>query len=204
MLHSKICHVSNERTRRPRISKTVSPEHPLEGSDGSHHQALKEHGQSRFPSGKTAIEETNSGNDQPNYKSTEYEVRVMVFQANVLGININLERISSTGNGFVECGLPDVSGLLDVKTAKGKFLLRSSWYAKFCNFLNTRTAVQKYLGKATCCTLGGVILMYLVPTSMWAASFVLHRCQRFLINFPSFFRKAKLLGKIRNNLEVTT
>jgi hypothetical protein len=89
MLHSKICHVSNERSRCSRISKTVSPEHPLEGSDGSHHQALKEHSQSGFPSSKTAIEETNSGDDQPNYETTEYEVRVMVFQANVLGININ-------------------------------------------------------------------------------------------------------------------
>jgi hypothetical protein len=49
--------------------------------------------------------------------------------------------------------------------------------------------------------------MYLIPTAMWAASFVLPRCQRFLINsrrFPSFFRKAKLLGKIHNNLEVAT
>jgi hypothetical protein len=89
MFHSKICHISNERTRSSRISKTVSPEHPLESSDGSHHQALKEHSQSRFPSSKTAIEEPNSRNDQPDYKATEDEVRVMVFQANVLGININ-------------------------------------------------------------------------------------------------------------------
>ena len=89
MLHSKICHVSNERSRCSRISKTVSPEHPLEGSDGSHHQTLKEHSQSRFPSSETAIEEANSGNDQPDYKATECEVRVMVFKSNVLGININ-------------------------------------------------------------------------------------------------------------------
>jgi hypothetical protein len=89
MLHSKICHVSNERSRCSRISKTVSPEHPLEGSDSSHHQALKEHSQSRFPSSETAIEEANSGNDQPDYKATECEVRVMVFKSNVLGININ-------------------------------------------------------------------------------------------------------------------
>jgi hypothetical protein len=89
MLHSKICHVSNERSRCSRISKTVSPEHPLEGSDGSHHQALKEHSQSRFPSSKTAVEEPNSRNDQPDYKATEYKVCIMVFKTNVLGININ-------------------------------------------------------------------------------------------------------------------
>jgi hypothetical protein len=72
ILHPEIGHIANEGTSRPRVSKTIAPEHPLESSHCSYHQTLKQKSQSGLSSRETAIEKSDAGNDQPHDEAAKY------------------------------------------------------------------------------------------------------------------------------------
>jgi hypothetical protein len=102
ILHSKIRQIPDKRASRPRVSKTVPPKHPLKGGDSRYHQTLEQKRESGFAPREAAIEKPNARDNQPDDESTENEVCVMVLEADILGIDIHEERVSTFRLGRVE------------------------------------------------------------------------------------------------------
>jgi hypothetical protein len=66
----------------------------LESSHCSYHQTLKQKSQSGLSSRETAIEKSDAGNDQPHDEAAKDQIRVMVFEPDILCIDIDKKRIS--------------------------------------------------------------------------------------------------------------
>jgi hypothetical protein len=60
---------------------------------------LEEERESGFPTCQTAVEETDARDDEPDYETTENEVSVVVFEADVLGVYVDEEGIAAIGDG---------------------------------------------------------------------------------------------------------
>jgi hypothetical protein len=61
----------------------------LKCRDGSYHERLEEQRECGFPTRETAVEEADAGDDEPDDKSAENEVRVVVFETDVLGVYVD-------------------------------------------------------------------------------------------------------------------
>lgn len=109
ILHAEIGQVTNERPCSARVRKRIAPEYPLKGRHRRNHQTLEEHGKRRLAACKTSIEETNAGDDKPDNEGAEDEIRVMVLEASILGIDIDGEDVTALGLTLVEGGLEIVS-----------------------------------------------------------------------------------------------
>lgn len=82
----------------------------MECRDCAHHETLEEESQSGLAAGETPVEETDAWDDEPDNEAAEDEVRVVVFETNVLRIYVDEEGIPAAGAGCVEYGLhEDVS-----------------------------------------------------------------------------------------------
>jgi hypothetical protein len=74
----------------------------LESCNSCDHQALEEHRQSRLASGKPTIEKTDARDNQPDNETTEDKICVVVFKADILGVDIDFLRIASIRMARVE------------------------------------------------------------------------------------------------------
>jgi len=67
-----------------------------------HHQTLEEKRQTTLATGKATIEQTNTGNDQPDQKGTNSEIDVVKLISGVLRIHVRLYRVTTSGVSRVE------------------------------------------------------------------------------------------------------
>jgi hypothetical protein len=119
--HPKRLEASDEGAGISAECERIAPEHPLKrdaviqprislyqiswGKNSLHcnnHQRLEEQSQSRLPPRQPAIEEADPGDDQPDNETAEHDVGVVVFEADILGIDVNCCRIAPVGDRCIE------------------------------------------------------------------------------------------------------
>lgn len=105
ILETKIVQVTDERTGRSAIGQTVSPEHPLHRYNGRDHERLEEESQGRLSAGETTVKEADTGDDEPDNIAAKHQVGVVPLVADILSIDVDLERIAAVGLGLVVTGL---------------------------------------------------------------------------------------------------
>jgi hypothetical protein len=69
---------------------------------------LEEQGERGLAAGETAVEEADTRDDEPDDEGTEGEVDVVVFEAGILGIDVDFESVAAIGDGVVELGGDDL------------------------------------------------------------------------------------------------
>ena len=74
ILHSEVGSVADESIGRPRVRQTVAKEHPLKCCDRCYQQTLKKKCQTGPSPRQTAVQQTDSRNDQPDDEATEDEI----------------------------------------------------------------------------------------------------------------------------------
>lgn len=77
----------------------------IQSRDGSNHQALKEQRQTAFAACQTPVHESDTRDDEPDNEATENQVGIMVFEAAILGVDIDFSGLSTPWLGWVVGGL---------------------------------------------------------------------------------------------------
>lgn len=101
VLHAEVGQVADKGPRGTAVGQGKPPKHPLEGGDGADHEGLEEEGQGGLAAGHAAVEEADAGDDEPDDEAAEDEVRVVVFVAHVLGVDVHGQRVAAVGHGRI-------------------------------------------------------------------------------------------------------
>lgn len=110
---------------------------------------------------KTLSRRNSTYNNQPHNKSTENNIGIMEFEASILGVHVDLCRISSARDGLIELWLVDISNC----TSRREYLTYSTHVDGLK--LNDQHLKLTQLSKhfADCAPMGTAILMcFLVST----------------------------------------
>jgi hypothetical protein len=71
----------------------------LKGGHSRNHQTLEKKCQGRLSSCETTIEESDARDDEPNDEAAEHEIGVVIFEADILGIDIDEKWITTVWFG---------------------------------------------------------------------------------------------------------
>lgn len=104
---AKVGKITDERSRCSGKSEAVTPEHPLEGTDGHDKDGLEQHGQGRLSSRESSIEETNARYNEKDKERLDNHVHIVEFDTGPLIIHVNFLRIAAIGRTGIECWLQE-------------------------------------------------------------------------------------------------
>lgn len=102
VFHAKVGQVANEGTASSRECKAEAPESPLECAHGHDSEGLEDHGKGRLPARHTAVQKSDTRDNQEDETTHDDLVDIFPFQADILGVDVDFLRVAAIGDAGIK------------------------------------------------------------------------------------------------------